>query len=124
MTTSPHIYIVCTVRGANDEYKHKLELYASDLESKGFTVHLPHRDTNQDLEIIGICSENADAIKDADEVHVFYNEKSLGTHFDLGVAFALNKKLVVVENEIDENRKSMSVMINDWQRKTMPLNVY
>ena len=41
------VFIICSVRGASDEYRTKLETYVSELEKNGVQVHLPHRDTNQ-----------------------------------------------------------------------------
>jgi len=43
------IFIICTVRGASEEYKKKLEDYVAKLESEGNQVHLPHRDTNHNI---------------------------------------------------------------------------
>ena len=68
------IFIICSVRNANDEYRTKLETYVSNLEKNGDVVHLPHRDTNQQASSMEISKQNANAIKNADEVHVFYNE--------------------------------------------------
>jgi len=114
---SKEIFIISTVRSATEEYVNKLEQYVQKLESSGHSVHLPHRDTNQENSGFDICVQNTNAINDADEVHIFYNSKSQGTHFDLGVAFALNKKLVVVENENYCKGKSFAKMIDEWSRK-------
>lgn len=108
------IFIICTVRGASTEYKQKLENYVSKLEQEGNIVHLPHRDTNQNASGFDICEQNANAIREADEVHIFYNGTSQGTHFDMGVSFALRKKLVVVENEVYGEGKSYPRMIDEW----------
>jgi len=108
------IFIICTVRGASEEYKKKLEDYVAKLESKGNQVHLPHRDTNQQASGFEICSQNADAIYDSDEVHIFYNPDSQGTHFDMGVAFAYSKKIVVVENVEYGPGKSYPRMLDEW----------
>lgn len=108
-------FIICTVRGASESYKSKLELYVNSLESNGYKVHLPHRDTNQKSSGINICKQNATAIFEADEVHIFYTKTSQGTHFDMGVAFALNKRLVVVENEEYGEGKSYPRMLDEWQ---------
>lgn len=107
------IYICCTVRGATEEYKKKLEDYVTKLEQQTHIVHLPHRDTNQNATGIEICIENMNAIKTADEIHVFYNSKSQGSHFDLGMAFVLEKKIIVVENEIYGEGKSFPRMIDE-----------
>ena len=91
------IFVICPVRLATDEVREKLEKYVAELEAAGNVVHLPHRDTNQKGSGLDICTENMNAIKDADEVHIFYNLVSQGIHFDMGVAFALNKNIVCVD---------------------------
>jgi len=107
------IFIICTVRSATEEYKKKLEDYVTNLE-KTYKVHLPHRDTDQSASGYNICAQNKKAILDADEVHVFYNPDSQGTHFDLGVAFAYEKKIKVVENIEYGPGKSYARMIDEW----------
>ena len=111
------IFIICTVRKATDAYKEKLENYVIHLEDQGHKVHLPHRDTNQNATGLEICTQNANAIFAADEVHVFYNSESTGTHFDLGVAFALNKTIKIIENEKFDEHKSYARMIWEWETK-------
>jgi nucleoside 2-deoxyribosyltransferase len=109
------IFIICTVRGASEEYKKELEDYVAELEGKGHKVHLPHRDTNQEATGIEICKENAGAIYDSHQVHIFYNELSQGTHFDMGVAFALGKRIKVIKNGEITMGKSFSRMLVEWQ---------
>lgn len=111
------IFIICTVRGATEEYRKNLEQYVSLLESQGCQVHLPHRDTDQNASGYNICDKNATAIANADEVHIFYNGTSQGTHFDMGVAFAFGKPLIVVHNETYGEGKSYARMIVEWQVK-------
>lgn len=114
---SKKIFIICSVRNATDEYKAKLENYTKELEGKGHKVHLPYRDTDQTKRGYEICEINSRAIRFADEVHVFYSADSQGTHFDLGVAFALYKKLVVVEAVKYKEGKSFANMIAEWDKK-------
>ncbi len=108
-----NIFIISSVRGQPKEYQEKLESYVAHLE-KRHDVHLPHRDTNQKANGIDICFQNSLAIKDADEVHIFYSSASQGTHFDMGMAFALRKPLVVVENEEYGEGKSFPRMLDEW----------
>jgi len=108
------MFIICKVRGASDEYKKKLEDYVEQKENEGWHVHLPHRDTNQDASGYDICGENARAIASSDEVHIFYNPDSQGTHFDMGVAFAFGRKIVVVENVEYGPEKSYPRMLDEW----------
>ena len=112
--TGKRVFVICSVRGADDEYKAKLEGWVKVVESYGHKCHLPHRDTNQEAKGIEICTQNMNAIKDADEVAVFYSSKSLGTHFDMGVAFALGKKINVIENEQYDEGKSFARMLVEW----------
>lgn len=109
-----NIFVICSVRGASDVYRKKLEDYAEKLESEGHKVHLPHRDTDQTARGFDICTENMEAIKNSDEVHIFYLLTSQGTHFDMGVAFALGKKIRVLEAEIVELGKSYPRMLMEW----------
>lgn len=108
------IFIICTIRSASNEYIDKLENYVTELKNKGYIVYAPHRDTNQMALGYDICLQNMQGIIQADEVHIFYNSKSQGTHFDMGMAFALNKKIVIVENENITNEKSFAKMIIEW----------
>lgn len=110
------IFIICTVRGAKPEYVKELEDYAAELESKGHNVHLPHRDTDQNARGIDICKQNAAAILNAHEVHIFYNEFSQGTHFDMGVSFAYAKRIKVIKNaDIIPAGKSYPRMLMEWE---------
>ena len=113
--TMKKIFVICSVRGMDENYRRKLEDYVTFLEIQGHKVHLPHRDTDQTAKGFDICMQNANAITKADEVHIFYNSKSQGTHFDMGVAFALRKKLVIVETEELTEGKSFTRMLNEWQ---------
>jgi nucleoside 2-deoxyribosyltransferase len=112
-----NIFIICSVRGTSDEYRKRLEHYVKTLEDIGHNVHLPHRDTNQNNSGFNICKENSNAIFNSDEIHIFYNSESQGTHFDMGVSFALNKKIVIVENEPLTEGKSFQRMLTEWENK-------
>lgn len=107
------IFIICPVR--KSEIANELEQYAQQLESEGHAVHLPHRDTNQTASGLEICKQNKSAIESADEVHIFYNPDSQGIHFDMGVAFALGKRICVVKNVTLEPGKSFARMLVEWE---------
>jgi len=109
------IFIICSVRGMGDEYRQKLEAYAAQKYEEGYDVHLPHLDTDQEQSGINICKQNSTAIFKADEIHIFYNKESQGTHFDMGVAFALNKPMFVIESEKYCEGKSFARMLSEWE---------
>ena len=110
-----NIFLICPVRNVTDEQRQEIREYVEVMESDGYEVHWPERDTNQDAKGIDICKQNALAIADADEVHIWFDPSSKGSHFDLGVAFGLSKKLVVVRNVDYGPGKSFPRMIDEWQ---------
>lgn len=89
------IYVVCPVRVETEEHTPVLEKYLKDMESQGHEVFFPKRDAPQKSSTgFDIIESELFAIKCADEVHVLWDENSKGSHFDLGMAFALRKKIV------------------------------
>lgn len=85
------IFLICSVRGVPPALEQAQIDYVSHLENEGHSVYFPPRHTNQDASGLEICRQNFNAILACDEVHVFYRQESQGTHFDMGMAFALNK---------------------------------
>jgi len=97
------IFIICPIRLGAEE---GIDDYIKELEDGGHQVYYPPRDTNQeDAETGGyrICDNNLSGIEWADEVHVWYRGDSQGTHFDLGMAFALGKKIMIVRDKAEED---------------------
>lgn len=114
------IFLICPVRNATAEQKEKMEEYINQQEQLGNKVYYPARDTNQSDDTGGwrICIDNKCAIREADEVHIFWDDKSIGSIFDLGVAFAFDKKLIVVNPESINilNTKSFHNVIDYWRK--------
>ena len=116
------IYIACTVRLGENQ---KAREWREELERAGHKVHYPPKDTKQETENNGldICTANYKAIKWADEIHVFYDARSQGIHFDCGIAFALGKviKVISVEEEMSSHyspsaqRKSFAKMLQTYE---------
>ena len=91
------IFMICPVREATEEEAKFLQEYMSQLESQGHKVHYPPRDTNQEDPIgLNICSENRQAIRDADEIHIYWTKKSKGSLFDFGMLFYGEKPVVLI----------------------------
>lgn len=80
------IFIICPVRlGIVPEIMD----YVKKLEEEGHEIIYPPRDTEQeDSTGYNICAVNAEHIKSSDRVDIFYDARSQGQHFDLGVTFA------------------------------------
>lgn len=116
------IFIICPVRNANQEQIEKLKNYKAKLISEGHEVYYPADDNPYETtDPVGyqICQENTRAIRESDEVHIFWDATSRGSLFDLGTTFALNKHLVIVNlDEVEVTpTKSFSNMIIEWSSK-------
>lgn len=95
--TPMRIYVICPVRNADAGLTDAIRDYVEQLEKAGHEVHFPPRDVDQnDATGMGICSHHLAAIQLADRVDVYWDVKSSGSHFDLGMAYALGKEVNLV----------------------------
>ena len=98
------IFIICPVRKVSKRVKKIINDYVVKLEQDGATVHWPSRNTNQDDPVgIHICEQNREAIYAADEIHIWFDESSTGSLFDLGMTFAflrsMEKTIVLINKD-------------------------
>jgi len=84
------VYLICPVRNCDPKTSAKIEAYVSRIESEGKIVHYPPRDVDQAQSGFEICSEHRSAMMNCDEIHIWWDSKSSGSHFDLGMAFMLS----------------------------------
>ncbi|MDP2668597.1 MAG: hypothetical protein Q8P07_02070 [bacterium] len=88
------IYLICPVRKCGKREKKAIEKYVSGLEAAGDKVFWADRDVEQNDDTgIGIITAERQAIKEADEIHVWWKHKpngaskSEGSVFDFGMAW-------------------------------------
>lgn len=94
------IFVICPVREATEEEKKFIEDYVSMKEKEGYKVHYPKRDTDQTDPIgLRICRDNRNAIRDANEIHIYWNGKSKGSLFDIGMSFMAEKPIVLFNRD-------------------------
>jgi len=106
-------FLICPVRGKSPSETAGI---VDGLEMAGYEVHWPHRDTNQNDPIgLRICTDNRAAIEAADVVHIVWDGQSQGCLFDLGMAFAMNKKIEVIEMPGATDGKSFQNMARAWE---------
>lgn len=109
-------FLICPVRGVDPAVSAD---HVAKLEAAGVKVHWPPRDTDQnDTEGLRICRDNADAIAAADAVYVLWDGKSQGCLFDLGVAFALKKRVIPLDLPPPSEGKSFQNMVRAWANST------
>ena len=59
--------------------------------------YLPGYHTNQSDTPQEILKKNRDMLRLSDECHVLWDKSSLGTVFDMGMAYALDKPIKIIE---------------------------
>lgn len=113
------IFVIHPVREISEQWKDGLGEYVKSLEKQGHSVYDPIRDTNQnDNTGLTICETNRKAIEDTDEVHIAWDNKSTGCLFDIGITFALKKRIKTITGyfpPINEHGKSFVKMIHAWE---------
>lgn len=115
------VFIICPVRDADQAKQDYITQKVAQLERDGHTVYYPARDTNQvDETGYRICFDNKQAISDADLIYVIWDGQSRGSLFDLGVAFALDKQLIVDREFLPaaSEGKSFQNMMVDWSHRS------
>lgn len=97
-------------------YHEKMEEHQRALEEQGHEVALPAFDNFAGMNELQVCEFNRDKIEWADEVHIIWDARSIGTIFDFGMCFALRKivKLVYL------NDKTFSNLIRQWEESKNP----
>ena len=105
-------FLICPVRGHSPE---ETEEIVGRLEAKGWDLHWPHRDTDQNDPVgLRLCENNRAAISEAKRVFIVWDGKSTGSLFDLGMAFALHKPLTVIAAPEATDGKSFQNMMKAW----------
>lgn len=74
----------------------KFEIQRAMLHSMGHEVSMPAFDNHPFFNELELCEYNRLLIEEADEVHVIWDGRSVGTVFDFGMAFALKKPVQIV----------------------------
>lgn len=75
------------------QYLNKMLSHAKELIVKGHEVKMPAFDNDPDLDELEICEHNLALIGWADRVDILWDQRSFGTIFDFGMAFALRKPI-------------------------------
>ena len=59
-------------------------------------MFIPAFDDTRGMDELQMCAHNRGLIEMADEVHIIWDARSVGTVFDFGMAFALRKKVRII----------------------------
>jgi len=103
-----------TIIGSSQYYekmlRHKEQL---EHENKFVRVFMPAFDSSS-FDELQICLYNNARIKEADEIHVFWDQRSMGTLFDLGICFALSKPIKIIYLE----KKTFANVMKMYEEKS------
>lgn len=111
------VYVICPVRAVTTLQVQEIEKQVRLLEGMGFTVYWPPRNNQyEDTDPTGmaICNANLHAIRAADIVAIWYDWTSTGSHFDLGMAYALQKPLLWLNASGNTTGKAFYNFIRAW----------
>ena len=84
------VAIIGTTAYKDHMLEHKLQL-----AQLGHDAKIPAFDDLKCEDEVEICDYNKSIIEWSDEVHIFWDSRSIGTLFDFGMCFALNKPIVI-----------------------------
>ena len=110
------IYIIHPVNKITKTERKILDKYVEELEFQGSKVHYPIRDVEQNDEGLNICFNHREAMKQAQEVHIYWNAKSRGSVFDFGMAFLMGKKIVLINKVKKTKKKSYENVLLDLDK--------
>ena len=116
--TPNKIFLICPVRNATEEQRRWIENFVENKLSEGYIVHAPHLHTRQQDMFGGyaICRQNAEAVATSKEIDIYYSQSSTGSVFDLGVAYALHKPLVMLNRQdiVFNNEDLIDSTLESW----------
>ena len=115
------IHLICPVRGVTEEQQKEIDDYAKSLEEQGHTVHNPKYAVDQEDETgYRICWGHLESMKITNRVDIFWDVSSKGSHFDVGMAFALAKAIKLVKAyQPDNEGKSYLKVIQEIEKETI-----
>ncbi len=113
------VYLICPVRNISPGQQQEIEQYVYGLEINGYVVHYPPRDVEQnDPTGVDIVLAHRQAMKNCGRVDIFWDVNSSGSHFDIGMAIILGKKLRLVKAFQDDSEgKSYLKVIQELQSR-------
>lgn len=112
------IFVISPVRKITQEQREYIAGIVKLWKAAGLEVYWPLTDTDQnDRSGLRICQDNARALAAADAVFVYWDPSSTGSLFDLGMAFALGKKITLSVRTMPGRtlEKSFNNVLRDWE---------
>lgn len=115
-----NIFLISQVRNTKRKEKLAIDKYVAALRQAGYKVHWPLQDTAQTDPYGGYmtCATNFFKLRDAQEVHVWFQAKSEEFIFNLGMLFAL---LQCAEAHLGIRKRVVVINIDALHRHVLTL---
>ena len=97
-------------------YKSRMESLTEVLRNEGSQVRTPAFDDHPEFDELQVCEYNRQMIEWADEIRILWDQRSIGTVFDFGMAFAWRKRIKVVYLE-PKTFANVMRQYQDWCEK-------
>jgi nucleoside 2-deoxyribosyltransferase len=112
------IYLICPVRRIKPEQKEFIIRYMMGLVNAGHSVHSWLNVDQTDPTGYNIVMSHLNGMDTCDEVHLFWDNNSSGSHVDLGMAIALRKPIkLILQYNSDTKHKSYLNVIKEIEAK-------
>lgn len=116
MDRDNEVSIICPVRKAAKKENEKIAEFVDRLIRNGFNVYWPTKDNpfqNTDKVGLKICKYNAKRFLRAKDNWIWWNDKSKGSHFDLGMMFMLMLLGEMLENFEELTLDELAKLLKD-----------
>lgn len=98
------------------QYRDKIIDHKNEMQELGFEVSIPAFDDFEDYNDLAVAEYNRAQIITADEIHLIWDGRSIGTIFDFGMVFALQKPLKIIYIE----PKTIAGIMRKYEEKLKP----
>ena len=111
------MFLIHPIRNISEDYADAIKTESAFL-SQFYEVYDPATMTNQNASEMDICEANRTAMMAANVVGVIWDGKSQGCLFDLGMAFAMGKPVILVTGRVPSmtNIKSFANLLHAWSQ--------
>jgi len=120
------IFFISPVNGITKKDLIKCEKHVSEMKADGREIHFPLKDTKQTGDSIGyrICTDNKNALNNANGVHLYLAEGTKGSFFDIGMTLIKNKQLYIVNPEMFNLDDEVEKAIIEYSMLDIERNTY
>ena len=107
--------VIGPVRNSNPTQIKKIQEWVDMMECLEYSCYWSYRDTDQSMDGLSICKANRAAMLESENVAIYYDTNSVGSHFDMGMLLMMTEIRpvgLVIINEYELVRTPYKSFIN------------